>query len=93
VVQNAGNTNTFYIGISWVVKCGFVIQKDGSNCLIGRGAMGSEFGRMSLIGGTVTAVTECNCRSNSLVEWVGFTEWREQYLVDQIIIKIETMTG
>jgi len=55
--------------------------------------MGSEFGRMSLIGGTVTAVTECNCRSNSLVEWVGFTEWREQYLVDQIIIKIETMTG
>ena len=55
--------------------------------------MGSEFGRMSLIGGTVTAVTECNCRSNSLVEWVGFTEWREQYLVDQDIIKIKTMTG
>ena len=53
--------------ISLVVKCGFVIRKYGSNCLIGRGAMGSEFGGKLVIGGNVTAVTECNCRSNSLV--------------------------
>ena len=25
-VQNGGNTNSVYIGISWGVKCGFVIQ-------------------------------------------------------------------
>ena len=55
--------------------------------------MGIEFGGKLVIGGTVTAVTECNCGSNSLVGWVGFKEWRAQYLVDQDIIKIKTMTG
>ena len=38
-------------------------------------------------------MTECNCGSNSLLELLGGTGWREKYLVEKGIIKIEIMTG
>ena len=36
--------------------------------------------------GIVTVVTECNCGSNSVVDLLGGTGWREKYLVQKGII-------
>jgi hypothetical protein len=47
----------------------------------------------SVIGGTVTVVTECNFGSNSLVVLLGGTGRREKYLVEKEIIEIKIIKG